>query len=484
MMRRALGASFSRIIGNVARAAVDAAFPHIAQNSHGTGGTNFRSLDAATGGRRGGGMGSFGPVNSEVAAGHALVGSRAAYQAVNNPYIANGVANIVTAIVGTGPRLNVRGMDRESARQLHREFDRFCETADHGERTDFAGTLAQLVRDMVVHGEGLAVLHDTPDGLRIQVIPPVHLDMAKTVILGNGGHVVNGVEFDASGLRVAYWIFPERPHSVFSDHSPAVRVDAANVLHVFHPIAPGQVRGLSWLAAAILTANEFDQYRDALLIAAKMGAMIAGFITDASDTGGDGQALAEPVWEPGAITRLPLGTDVKFSAPEQLKDAPALMRMNLQAMAAALGVPEFLLSGDLSGANYSSLRAGLIPFRARIEQVQYTTLVPQVLRPVWRRFLALEVMAGRIEAPIDTAADWIMPRPQQVDPAKDLAATEKALELGLTSRTQAIAEMGWNADDIDEEIAADRAREAALNPKPTPPAAPPALPQEDTPDAA
>ena len=41
------------------------------------------------------------------------------------------------------------------------------------------------------------------------------------------------------------------------------------------------------------------------------------------------------------------------------------------------------------------------------------------------------------------------------------------------SRTQAINEMGWNADDLDAEIAADRAREAALglnftpNPEPT-----------------
>ena len=55
-----------------------------------------------------------------------------------------------------------------------------------------------------------------------------------------------------------------------------------------------------------------------------------------------------------------------------------------------------------------------------------------------------------------------MPRPQQVDPAKDLEATEKALALGLTSRTHAINELGWNADDIDEEIQADRDREGEL----------------------
>lgn len=407
-------------------------------------------------------MGMFGRVNSEVAAGLTLVGSRAAYQAVNNPYISNGVGNIVTFLVGTGPRPNVRGVDRPTRRDLHFAFDRWTETADHAGRTDLGGLLALITRDMVVHGEGLAVMHNTPDGLQVQVIPPDHLDAAKTVILQDGRQIVQGVEFDGSGRRAAYWIFPERPHSVFADHSPAVRVDAAHVLHVFHPIAPGQVRGLSWLAAAVLTANEFDQYRDALLIAAKMAAMNAAFLTDTSDTGGDDDLFTEPVWEPGAITRLPLGTDVKFSAPEQLKDAPALLRMNLQTLAAAIGIPEFLLSGDLTGANYSSLRAGLIPFRARVDQVQHNTLVPQVMRPIWRRWLALEILAGRIDAPADTPCDWIMPRPQQVDPAKDLEATEKALSLGLISRTHAINEMGWNADDIDEEIQADRARESEL----------------------
>ena len=198
-MRSLKGVSLSRIIGTAARAFFPAA-SHMAQES--TGGNHRRSLDAATGGRRGGGLGTFGPINSEVAAGQSLVGSRAAYQAVNNPYIANAVTNLVTALVGTGQRPNVRGVERELRRQMHFAFDRFCETADHAGRTDFGGLLAQIARDMVVYGEGLAVMHDTADGLQIQVIPPVHLDPAKTEILRDGRQIVQGVEFDASGRRV------------------------------------------------------------------------------------------------------------------------------------------------------------------------------------------------------------------------------------------------------------------------------------------
>lgn len=450
--------SFLNVIGNAVRAVQSSA----THTQRGAGGDHKRSLDAATGGRRAGGLGTMGPINAEVSAGHALAGSRAAYLAVNNAWISNGVNNYVTFLAGTGSRPNARGVDRVQRRELHSAFDRFSAQADHAGRTDFGGIQAHIARDLVIYGEALAILHNDADGLKVQTVPPDHLDGAKTIMLDGGRQIVQGVEFDAAGRRVAYWIFPDRPHSIFTDHAPSIRVDAADVLYVMHPIGTGQVRGLSWLAAAVLTANELDKLSDALLVGAKMSAMTAGWITDASDTGEGEDVTDDLSWEPGAVRVLPHGKSITFSAPDQIKDAPALLRMNLQALAAALGVPEFLLSGDLSKANYSSLRAGLIPFRARVEQVQYNTLVPQFLRPVWNRWLTLEILAGRIEADADTPCDWIMPRPQQVDPKKDLEATALALSLGLTSRTQAINELGWNADDIDEEIQADRDRESEL----------------------
>ena len=55
-----------------------------------------------------------------------------------------------------------------------------------------------------------------------------------------------------------------------------------------------------------------------------------------------------------------------------------------------------------------------------------------------------------------------MPRQPWVDPAKDLEAVETALRLGLTSRSQAVNELGWDAAALDREIATDRAREAEL----------------------
>jgi capsid protein len=129
-------------------------------------------------------------------------------------------------------------------------------------------------------------------------------------------------------------------------------------------------------------------------------------------------------------------------------------------LAAGLGLPEHMLSGDLTQANYSSIRAGLLPFRARVEQVQYNTLVPQLLNPVWRRVMFVESLSTDIGEP--ASVEWLPPRWAQVDPQKDTEATVAEIEAGLTSRKKAVAERGWNIDELDAEIAADRQREATL----------------------
>ena len=142
------------------------------------------------------------------------------------------------------------------------------------------------------------------------------------------------------------------------------------------PLAPKQVRGVSWLAPVILPASEFDQLCDALLMGVKIANMHAGFLVDQNGTAGDpysGQeagGIPETGLEPGTLKRLPTGVDVKFNTPVQTQAVGAFLRLNLQQLAAGRGLPDHLLSGDLTEANHSSLWAGLLPFRQRVEQIQ------------------------------------------------------------------------------------------------------------------
>ncbi|WP_101067276.1 phage portal protein [Roseovarius salinarum] len=415
-----------------------------------------RHLEAAAGGRRGTGWGGAGPLTEDIAAGGPMVMRRARHLHRNNAHAAHGVGNWTGALVGRGIRPAVQDARADYRRRVADAFESWTEQADITAVTDLAGLQRQIAQHLVVDGEALAILHDTGDGLRLQVIPPELLDWSKTAELSDSRVIRNGVELDADGRRLAYWILPEAPQTSFNAGA-SVRVDARDVLHVFHPMGAGQVRGLSWLAPVVVTANELDQLTDALLTGAKVAAMHAGFITRVNESP-DAEDFSENMsLEPGAMRVLPGGTDVKFNSPEQAAQVGEFLKHQLRTFAAGMGLPEHLLSGDLSEANYSSLRAGLLPFRQRVEQVQHATLVPQFLRPVWRRWLAAEIAAGRLDASPDTRAEWIMPAHYQVDPQKDLEATRTALELRLMSRSEAISARGRNPDDLRDEIAADDA---------------------------
>ncbi|SIN98994.1 phage portal protein [Vannielia litorea] len=429
-----------------------------------------RSFDAETGGRRAHGFRASGPVGAETIAAAAPIRARARHAYANNGYLRNAVGAWVAETVGAGIEANSSHPDTDLRPVIDSHFNARAAEIDAEGRTDFRGMTAAVVEAVIVDGEAFAMIEEGPEGVRLRLIPAEMVDESITRDLGNGGYIAAGVEFDQLGRRVAYHVQPHRPTELFPTAGQPVRVPAEDMLHIFKPLGAGQVRGVSWLAPILLTVNEFDQLQDALLVGAKIAAMHAGFVTDQNNLNGggafpDADGLADLSLEPGVVRVLPAGTDIKFNSPTEAKDSIAFAKLTLGQIAAGLGVPQHLLDGDLSGANYSSLRAGLLPFRAKVEQFQYHALVPQFLAPAFRRVIAHEYISGRLDvADLEPAlkAEWLAPRPMQVDPAKDVAALKEMLGAGLTSRRQAVASLGWNIADLDAEIAADREREAAL----------------------
>jgi capsid protein len=96
-------------------------------------------------------------------------------------------------------------------------------------------------------------------------------------------------------------------------------------------------------------------------------------------------------------------------------------------------------------------------------------MVYQLCRPVYARWLDLAVLSSALalpgyeaERPRMLAADWLPTKWDWVDPLKDANAEIAQIEAGLKSRTQAIAERGYDAEQVDREIAAERERERVL----------------------
>ena len=166
--------------------------------------------------------------------------------------------------------------------------------------------------------------------------------------------------------------------------------------------------------------------------------------------------------EPGTVRILPPGWDIRFSTPMQMAESVNLMAVSLRAIAAGLQIPEFLFTGNMNQVNYSSARTALVQFRQHLETIRHTALVPAFYGPIWRRWYALESLRGTVPMGEAPSVEWHFPAMPWVDPLKDAEATALLIDRGLMSRRQAVAALGFNVDDLDQEIAADRAREAAL----------------------
>ena len=402
----------------------------------------------------------------------------------------------VANAIGTGIKPQSMVIDahqRETIQSLWRDW---CEEADAAGLTDYYGLQALACRAMLEGGEALVRIRyrrpedDLPVAMQLQVLEPEHLPVTMNTTAENGNLIRAGIEFDRLGRRVAYHLYRSHPEdgalapmsSGFSGNSmETMRIDAAEIIHLYRPLRPGQIRGEPWLARALVKLNELDQYDDAELVRKKTAAMFAGFITRLAPEDnlmGEGAADASGValagMEPGTMQILEPGEDVKFSQPADVGASYAeFLRMQFRAVAAAMGVTYEQLTGDLTQVNYSSIRAGLLEFRRRVESLQHGVIVHQLCRPIWRAWMEQAVLEGALVLPgfmrggaqtrrAYLAAKWIPQGWQWVDPQKEFKAMVTAIRAGLLSRSEAISSFGYDAEDVDREIAADNARADAL----------------------
>ena len=83
-------------------------------------------------------------------------------------------------------------------------------------------------------------------------------------------------------------------------------------------------------------------------------------------------------------------------------------------------------------------------------------LVYQLCRAVWVRWMDTAVLSGALDLPgYDSqrrqyqACAWLPTKWDWIDPMKDASAEILQIEAGLKSRTQALAERGYDAEQVD-----------------------------------
>jgi lambda family phage portal protein len=394
----------------------------------------------------------------------------------NNPWGIKVRRQLPAHLVGTGvtPRATGDSAERTRRRALD-AWRAWSEATDIEVGVGFEGQQALIAGTIVESGEALLVWtadSRAPGGWTTKVLEPDYLDEHFNETSRNGsGRIVNGIEFDAAGRRVAYHFWREHPGDYLLGGMPGtdrIRVRAEFVDHIYEVLRPGQVRGVPWLAASALRLRGLDDYLDSERWRKKVTAAFGVFLltpnapamspmgAQSTETTSDGRSRGIETIAPGTIKRLKPGEDVKFAQPPADSGLTEYIKAELLAIAAGVGVPYAEMTGDLSNANYGSMRAGKVEFWALLDAWQWLMLKPMLLSRAWSRVQATAGVAGMPCA-------WTFPKRTWVDPLKDAQAEILAIRAGLTSQQDAIAARGEDWREVLAEQAEFQAELERLN---------------------
>jgi lambda family phage portal protein len=424
-------------------------------------------------------------LNTLIAAAGPDITARARWLVRNNGYATNAIESWAGNVVGAGIKPSSLIADAGLKASVQKLWLDWTDEADAEGFTDFYGLQRRAAREVFIAGEVFFRFRPRrpQDGLtvplQLQMLPCEMLALNRNEVTPAGNVIRQGIEFDKIGRRAAYHFLRRHPGDL-TDPGLAgdiVRIPASEIIHIIDPVDAGQLRGISRFAAGIVKLFLLDQYDDAELDRKKVAAMHALFITTPAPAepldaveGRDENGERTLDLQPGQITMLEPGEEIQTSDPADSGATyePFQYRTLLQ-VSAALGVPYAYLSNDMLKANYSNSRLALLEFRRRIEAYQHAVMVWQLCRQVWARFLDTAVVAGALDLPgyeksrrDYLACSWLPPKWDWVDPLKDARAEIEQIDAGLKSRTQALAERGFDAEQVDAEIAADRERERSL----------------------
>lgn len=415
-----------------------------------------RHIEAGGGGWRWSGTPTLAAPNQSILAAQGPARHRAAALAANSAVAAAAVESWTAALAGAGGwQVRPGHPDRDTAAALADEFEAIIHPA-----------LPIVARALCRDGESFTRILTGPDRFRVRHLPAGQIDASLTRNLEGDRAIVARIEIDGDDEPIAYHVHRSPPDAPFNLLAETMRIPEAEILHVFDRQHPGQVRGITWLHAALAKLSDFDAASDAMLMSLKTQALFAGFIVDMNGgTGGfeghESGGAVNLALEPGGMRFLPAGTDIKFAQPGGgLSQQAEFLKIQLHEIAAALGLPYEMLTGDLSETNYSSARFSALQFRRRAEMLQKTLIEGQFLRPLWRRFIPWKALTGDLPADAAASPDYKVtftpPGWPTIDPLKETNADIRALESGLKSRAEIIAARGRDPDEVDREIEADR----------------------------
>ncbi len=423
-------------------------------------------------------MPTAGSANADTIRDLPMLRARSRDQMRNAPIALGALNTTVGHVVGTGltytPAIDAEflGLDVEAAEEWQanakRRFKTWAENpdCDIARQSDFYALQELAFRSFLESGDVFCL---TPVVSRQGKAPKLALQLIEADRVCNPERkpdtatVIDGVEINpATGEVLAYHIARNHPGAVNTTTNTWTRVPVRgnstgrrNVLALFKPLRPGQVRGVPWISPILEPLKQIGRWSDAELNAAVVSGIMATFIKmdpeafqsiyDEDTQGGyvENAARWSGEMESGKAINLLPGESIESPTPGRPNPAfdPFWTAM-VRQIGMALEMPFEVLVMHFQ-SSYSAARAALLmawkAFRSKRDLLAKT-----ICQPVFELWLADEVAAGRISCPgffsddvvrsAWCAAIWTGDGPGSIDPSKEVDAAQKRVDLGISTK--------------------------------------------------
>lgn len=431
---------------------------------------------AGTGARLLGDMPSMSPVSGNYDIRAALTNLRAKgrYLVQNNDYAKKFIALVINNVIGSqGFSLQNKAKDDNGSFDVvangliegaFRDWSKKG-NCDVSGKYSFRQFQEMILKTVPRDGEVFVRIHKGSrygaHGFCLQLIEPDMLDDMLTKSLPNGNIIFMGVEETAEGKPVNYYFKKFNAAQVSSMANITlsnewVIVPASEIIHLYDAERVSQSRGVSWFASSVIRMQQLSGFEEASVVNARVSAAKMGFFKSNNGTDYSGEDVNEPFTmrvEPGVWEQLPAGLDIASYDPKFPSEShEAFIKTQLRGIASGLGVSYNTLANDLEGVNYSSIRAGLIDERENWKRLQ-SWFIESFLEVIFPQWLEMALVNGAVNLPFVkfdkfNKAEWTGKRWAWVDPMKDIQAQILAIDNGLKTRTQVIAEQGGDIEDV------------------------------------
>lgn len=336
-----------------------------------------------------------------------------------------------------------------------------------------------LLRRMEITGDEAKSV-GSPIQLQYDLIEANRLDESKTVSAGNmsGNNIYRGIETDANGRRVKYYIQkasaddPKAAHFGFD----AIEVPAREIIHAFRQYSPSQTRGISWFAPALVMLRNVSDAIENVSYAMKIQSCVAMAVKRASrqmplglatpsggdSTDADGNKIDR--MQPGLLFNLGANDAVEgFSPNVNAGNTDDFMAFLLRGFAGSLpGIKSSTITGDYRESSFSSERSAENDAWRQVEVIQ-EWMFSTVCQPMWEAVIEAGFRAGYFKSAVRgnlsmeffeknranlLACSWEGPVPKSINPAVDEKASDTAIKTGTSNEFIECANRGMNALEV------------------------------------